>query len=364
MTKTCSLILASLFAFGEFATAENFNSIEYLCADLGPAMTLPAKAGDKPQLSDTEDEVYFLKQLTSFTRESLKTPDLFTGAKARDVVNGSGIYLCKMKGDGSGKTEIKELWHNPAYPIDTQGQSTWMSVNGKTRRIALSIRYAGADTIGLWTMNFDGSELRRILPSASEKPTAYRVNHPSWTPDGKCIVFEQEGGGKRRIVKCDADGKEIMELTDSDHDETPCVSPDGRQIAFIHWIRKGDINDSWLWLIGVDGNNSQPLPNPDAKSFWTAKAHWGTYPAWSPDGKRIFLLGITSTIVDAHTGKDLVVGALHRAGIGWPQWGRSGLLCTRVCGIGFGDLETKNSKVLGACTTVECKRNGDQQCRW
>jgi len=49
-----------------------------------------------------------------------------------------------MKPDGGDKTEIKELWKNPNYPIDTQGQSTWMDVNERTRKIALAITYAGA----------------------------------------------------------------------------------------------------------------------------------------------------------------------------------------------------------------------------
>jgi len=81
------------------ACAREITAVEYLCCDWGPAMILPTKTNEVAQFNDAEDEIYFLKQVASSSRESAK------------------IYLCKMKADGKGKTEIKELWHKPNYSM-------------------------------------------------------------------------------------------------------------------------------------------------------------------------------------------------------------------------------------------------------
>jgi len=125
------LLLSLIAAAALTSSAAECANIEYLCCAWGPAMTLPTKAGEKPQFDDSQEEVYFLKQVAG---------------------QGVGIYLCKMKADGSAKTEIKELWRDPNYPIDTQDCTTWMDVCVKTHQVAVTVTYAGSDITGLWTM--------------------------------------------------------------------------------------------------------------------------------------------------------------------------------------------------------------------
>jgi Tol biopolymer transport system component len=323
--------------------------VEYLCADWGPAMTWPVKPGEQPQFSETEEEVYFLKQ--------------WHGG------GGRGIYLCKMKADGSGKTEIRELWHNPAYPIDTQGQSTWMDVNEATRKIALSVTFAGSDITGLWTMNLDGSDLKRIITPERNEKYLQAINKPSWTPDGKWIVFEEELRGtqprnEHRIAKCDAKGQGITYLTEGAVDRQPSVSPDGKTILFVHWIKKGKANDSWVWLMDLDGRNQRPVSNPEAKPNWSAQAHWGTWPAWSPDGTRMFFIGVADSIVEVGGGKTLWVGGASPVTSGWLQWGRSGFVGHFVGGIVVTDPTTQKSQLVGASRRSECTVIAPQTCRW
>ena len=114
-----------------------------------------------------------------------------------------------MKADGTGKTELRELWHQPAYPIDTQTQATWISVNLKTHKIALSITLAGSDITGLWTMNLDGSDLQRTITPYLIEGHRQSINFPSWTPDGQCIVFSESFRGTQLggIARCDQHGK-------------------------------------------------------------------------------------------------------------------------------------------------------------
>ena len=223
---------------GLFGT--DYNNIEYLCCDWGPAMTLPAKTNDVAQFNDAENEVYFLKQVFSFTRKKRLAKDVWSGRDHEDVGRGLSIYLCKMKADGSAKTEIKELWKNPAYPIDTQGQSTWLDVNRKTRKIALSITFAGSDITGLWTMNLDGGGLKRVITPDCNTNYLQAINHVSWTPDGQWLFFEEELRGMNpnrfNIARCDAAGsarRRIFEATAKIQYRQPSVSPDGKQLAYL-----------------------------------------------------------------------------------------------------------------------------------
>jgi dipeptidyl aminopeptidase/acylaminoacyl peptidase len=322
---------------GAVLPGTDFNNIEYLCCDWGPAMTLPCATNATAQFNDAEDEIYFLKQVT------------FGQSK------GVSIFLCKMKSDGSGKTEIKELWKNPNYPIDTQTQSTWMDVNRRTRKIALSITYAGSDITGLWRLNLDGSQVHRLIT-----PQKQQIDSPNWTPEGEWIVFLEclRGTKIARIVKCDLKGEHLTYLTEGSRDNQPRVSPDGQHITYIHWIKKGEADDSWLWLMDMDGKNQGPVIDPNAEKSWSAPAHWGIFPAWSPDGSNILLMGVTGTIIDIKTGKIVLLGQPRTNGkpytYGWPHWGRNGFVGFTVGGILVTDLKLKEAKYIGSSRLVEC----------
>ncbi len=350
-TFQLTVLLGGLIATS--AVAREFSRIEYLCADWGPAMTWSGKTNESPLFSETEEEIYFLKQVSKFTHGSTTSEG-----------KGINIYLCKMKPDGSSKTEIKELWHNVTYPIDTQDQSTWMALNVRTRRMILSVTYAGSDLTGLWKLNLDGANLERIYSPNNLTSDVHRVNHPSWTPDGRWIVFDQRLKGQDlhqyRIARCDSDGNNMTLLTDGPDDRQPSISPDGKQIAYIHWIRW----ESRLYLMNVDGSNQHPLPNLDQKR----EAHGGTWPTWSRDGKKILIIGSGSAVIDSATGHRMFNRRPSLQGnpqgtCGWPHWGRLGLVGFNVGGILFTDNEFKEAKWIGSSKVAEC--SGDRlSCRW
>jgi Tol biopolymer transport system component len=137
-----------------------------------------------------------------------------------------------MKPDGSAKTEIKELWKNPNYAIDAQGQSTWMDVNRKTRKIALSITAGGSDVTGLWTVNLDGTDLKHLITPMVINGHLQRIDSPSWTPDGQWLVYG-ETSEVIPLMKCDKDGKNISQILKEGGTSQGRVSPDGKQILYI-----------------------------------------------------------------------------------------------------------------------------------
>ena len=106
---------------------------------------------------------------------------------------------------------------------------------------------------------------------------------PSWSPDGKRIVFSSDRDGNYELYAMDANGKNQQRLTDNDfYDRVPSWSPDGKRIAFIskregHFI--GEFGLSYeIYVMDADGKNTHRLTN-NRKNDWN--------PSWSPDGKWI-----------------------------------------------------------------------------
>ena len=83
---------------------------------------------------------------------------------------------------------------------------------------------ADLPTRDIYVVNVDGTDLRQLTQHPGED------RNPAWSPDGRKIAFystRNESGG---IFLMDADGKNIIELT-NEGENTPSWSPDGKQMA-------------------------------------------------------------------------------------------------------------------------------------
>jgi Tol biopolymer transport system component len=130
--------------------------------------------------------------------------------------------------------------------------------------------FAGQYTYGLYLSDSDGKNER---PLDAGKGPNY---NPSFSADGRWIVFTSERHGSADIFRVHPDGSGLERLTDSSaFDDQGVLSPDGSTLAFVSSRGGGTAN---IWLLDVFSHRVRNLTRNKAGNF---------RPSWSPNGKWI-----------------------------------------------------------------------------
>jgi Tol biopolymer transport system component len=118
-------------------------------------------------------------------------------------------------------------------------------------------------------MNADGSGLRRL-----RRFDPGNGGLPSWSPDGRKIVFVNFRDGNFDVYAMNADGSGLRNLTrHSGHDSDSAWAPDGKKIAFTT-KREGNFE---IYVMNADGSGQRNLTRNPAVD---------RYPVWSPGRKQ------------------------------------------------------------------------------
>jgi Tol biopolymer transport system component len=128
------------------------------------------------------------------------------------------------------------------------------------------LTYAVESSGGLCLARPDGSRRVRL--------TRGKDQAPSWSPNGRRVVFARQVGTASRIVVADTRGRVVRSLTQAGAFADPAWSPDGTRIAYV--ARDGR---SRVVIVSTAGRVLGQL--------LAAPTGFISRPAWSPDSRRI-----------------------------------------------------------------------------
>ena len=122
--------------------------------------------------------------------------------------------------------------------------------------------------VQLFTVNLNG----RGLHGVSNLP-AIR-GRSDWSPDGQSIVTYSGPSWNREIYTMSADGSNVRQLTPAGgNSQGPSFSPDGKWVAFTAYFDKyGDDHGCEIYIIRVDGTDLRRLTDNDYCDY---QPRWG-----------------------------------------------------------------------------------------
>ena len=112
-----------------------------------------------------------------------------------------------------------------AAPLDIFSQAARANETAHPQN-ELVVSYAeGAKKMQLYRINEDGSSRRQITNSTED------CSMPSWSPDGKKIVYLQDTAAGKALWLTDPDGKKTRQLLGSGINMEPSWLPDSKHIV-------------------------------------------------------------------------------------------------------------------------------------
>jgi eukaryotic-like serine/threonine-protein kinase len=203
-----------------------------------------------------------------------------------------------------------------AQPVDAEWGGLFLAMDLSPDGTRLAITVVREDRLEIWVKALETGTLTRVQYEGTQN---YR---PSWTPDGRSLVFISDRSGHPAVYRAPADGSGSAVLL---HDDPRAIdeaglSRDGRWLVYragsgggrdIYAIRPGvdsvptpiatspfeeyspALSPDGRWVAYTSEESGQPevyvRPFPNAQAArWQVSRAGGTEPAWAHSGRELF----------------------------------------------------------------------------
>jgi Tol biopolymer transport system component len=177
-----------------------------------------------------------------------------------------GLVIHVMRADGT---------HKRALRHGRFGTGTWLheeqpAFSRSGRRIIFS-GWRGDGPHKIFAMRANGTHLHAL----TDPSTCDAAFSPAFSPTGPKIAFVCGDGGRANIYVMRADGTRVRQLTSSDNDSNPNLSPNGNKISFDRFDPAS--RTFQVYVMRADGTHVRQLTGSSTNGE----------PAFSPSGRRI-----------------------------------------------------------------------------
>lgn len=212
-------------------------------------------------------------------------PGISSGVIAFQNFNRISYDIYAVRPDGGGLRDLTRT------AMVDEFEPTW-SPDGK--RIAFAAASAGDSTTQIFVMNRDGSGRHQLISSGIWQRS------PAWSPDGRWIAFSRcellaEGDcSSAQITVVGADGNGLRVVTKrASHwqvDGKPSWSPDGKHIVF---TRTPSFGVNSVWVVGSDARGVRKIVDDDSPAdhnpSWSRGGNLIAYATDAPGPEAIFI---------------------------------------------------------------------------
>lgn len=137
--------------------------------------------------------------------------------------------------------------------VTTGNQDHYFPQLSPDNKTVLFVKDGYSDMPEAYTIKVSGGTETKI-----STPSGIYVNFPTYTPDGKSIVFEEEENDTISIMNTDGTG--IKKLTDGTfYDEEPSVTSDGKKIFFSRYGKATEMAGEEIFSMNIDGTGLKQL---------------------------------------------------------------------------------------------------------